>query len=136
MKALLLQIARFGVVGGIAFAIDVGVMNILMIWLNMNGILAGFISFTVSLLVNFLLSIRFVFIVKDGYGIRRQALIFIFTAVVGLIINELILLLASYALPVGYSHDMEILYSNVGKVISMVVVAVWNFMARKRLLER
>lgn len=62
MTALSLRITGFV---GMAFAIGVGV---LMIWLDMNGIPAGFISFTVSLLADSLLSIRFVSIAGGRPG--------------------------------------------------------------------
>lgn len=99
MRALLVQIMKFWVVGGIAFIIDFAVMNACMLWLGMSGLLAGLFSFIISLSLNFILSMRFVFTAHTGCSIRRQAAVFLFASVIGLVVNECILWLAVLLLP-------------------------------------
>lgn len=137
MKTLITQIAKFGVVGIIAFIIDFAVMNASLLWLHTNNLIAGLLGFSVSIIFNFLLSMKFVFKAKKGLTIQKQAVIFLFTAVIGLIINEIILWLAVLPLPAGMSHSdaQYVLFTNIGKIISVIVVAIWNFIARKKLLE-
>lgn len=135
MRTLIAQIAKFGVVGVIALIIDMAVMNALIICIHMSSVPAGFISFIVSLIFNFLLSMRFVFHVRENMPCWKQALIFVFTAVVGLIMNEIILWLAVIPGNPMIGSNAYVLQTNIGKIISVIIVAIWNFIARKKLLE-
>lgn len=135
MRTLIEQIAKFGVVGVIALIIDMAVMNALIICVHMPSVPAGFISFIISLIFNFLLSIRFVFHVRENMPRWKQALVFLFTAVIGLIMNEIILWLAVIPGNPMIGSNAYILQTNIGKMISVVIVAIWNFIARKKLLE-
>lgn len=101
----------------------------------MPSVPAGFISFIISLIFNFLLSMRFVFHVRENMPRWKQALVFLFTAVIGLIMNEIILWLAVIPGNPMIGSNAYILQTNIGKIISVIIVAIWNFIARKKLLE-
>lgn len=135
MRTLIAQIVKFGVVGVIALIIDMAVMNALIICVRMPSVPAGFISFIISLIFNFLLSMRFVFHVRENMPRWKQALVFLFTAVIGLIMNEIILWLAVIPGNPMIGSNAYILQTNIGKIISVIIVAIWNFIARKKLLE-
>lgn len=135
MRTLIAQIAKFGVVGVIALIIDMAVMNALIICVHMPSVPSGFISFIISLIFNLLLSIRFVFHVRENMPRWKQALVFLFTAVIGLIMNEIVLWLAVIPGNPMIGSNAYILQTNIGKIISVIIVAIWNFIARKKLLE-
>lgn len=80
-------------------------------------------------------SMRFVFHVRENMPRWKQALIFLFTAVIGLIMNEIILWLAVIPGNPMIGSNAYILQTNIGKIISVIIVAIWNFIARKKLLE-
>ena len=61
MKKLIAQLMKFGVVGVIAFIIDYGLMVILTELLHMNYLISATLSFTVSVIFNYLASMRYVF---------------------------------------------------------------------------
>lgn len=82
MRTLIAQIAKFGVVGVIALIINMAVMNALIICVHTPSVPAGFISFIVSLIFNFLLSMRFVFHVRENMPRWKQALVFLFPPVI------------------------------------------------------
>ena len=69
--ALILQIIKFGIVGVIAAAVDVGTLVVLKEWLHMDVLIASAISFSVSVIVNYLLSMTFVFKSKKHYRNAR-----------------------------------------------------------------
>ena len=60
MGRLIEQVLKFGVVGFIAFGIDYGVLMLLSQVLGMDPVLSAAISFIVSLIFNYLASMRFV----------------------------------------------------------------------------
>ena len=64
MKKLIVQLIKFSIVGVIAAIIDVGVLVILKELLNMEVLLASALSFLTSVVVNYVLSMLFVF--KSG----------------------------------------------------------------------
>ena len=55
------QILKFGVVGGIAFVIDYVTLIICKEIININVLLSAAIAFTVSVIFNYILSIKWVF---------------------------------------------------------------------------
>ena len=57
MRKLIEQLMKFGIVGVVAFIIDWGLMNILLMT-HMHNVLATSISFFVSLIFNYLASIN------------------------------------------------------------------------------
>ena len=88
MQKLLAQIAKFGVVGVIAFVIDYGLLALLTEAFGVNYLVSATISFTVSVVFNYVASMRYVFTHKEGMSRRREFIIFVVLSVIGLVINN------------------------------------------------
>ena len=59
---------KFGIVGVIAFIIDWGILNILVGAFHMHNVLAATISFIISLIFNYVASMKMVFKHLTGVG--------------------------------------------------------------------
>lgn len=123
---LLGQIASFGVVGVIAFVIDYGLMIVLTELFGVNYLLSTTISFVVSVIFNYLASMRFVFAHKQGLSRRREFLIFVALSVVGLGLNDLLMWVGQSILGIDY---------RITKIVVTAIVMVYNFVTRKIFLD-
>ena len=77
MQKLLAQIVKFGIVGVIAFAIDFGVLVFLTEVFGLNPVVSATISFIVSVIFNYLASMRYVFSHREGMSRQREFVIFV-----------------------------------------------------------
>lgn len=90
MKKLIEQVVKFGIVGVIALIIDVALLNLLML-AHLNNVVAGTISFVISLIFNYIASMKYVFKHREDMAKWMELLIFVISAVIGLLINDLII---------------------------------------------
>jgi putative flippase GtrA len=127
MRRLLLQFARFLVVGLFSFAVDYGLFFILFHSFGVQYIVASSISFSISLVLNYFLTLKYVFEAKEGRNVAREFAIYIGLNVIALGLNQVILFLTVEGL--GASPL-------VGKLVATAVVLVYNFTSRKLLIER
>lgn len=121
----MLQLIKFGIVGIIATSVDVGVLVLLKELLHVDVLLASAISFCVSVTVNYILSMSFVFKGKKQSKLR-EFVIFVFLSIGGLCLNQFILW-------IGVKFT-SIYYLTV-KLLAMVIVPIYNFITRKIFLE-
>ncbi len=126
MKKLIAQFAKFGVVGGIAFLIDYGVMVLLTEVFGVNYLVSATISFIVSVVFNYLASMRYVFTHKEDMSRRREFIIFIVLSVIGLGLNDLCMWFFTGLLGISYL---------ISKIIATAIVMVYNFITRKIFLD-
>ena len=117
---------KFGVVGVIATVIDFGVMNILYYGLGLDILIANTSGFAISLIFNYLASMKYVFAHKEGMSRRREFAIFVVLSVIGLVLNDGIVL----ALKSGLGLE-----ANLAKICATALVMVYNFVMRKIFLE-
>ena len=129
MKKLIEQFMKFGVVGVIAFIIDYGLLMLLSQVFGVDPLLSAGISFVVSVIFNYIASMRYVFTHKEDMSKTREFVIFVILSVIGLRINELCIW-AGLAL-LGDSALMV----TVSKLFATFVVMIWNFVTRKIFLD-
>ena len=103
---LLVQIFKFIIVGGIATLIDWIIYYICYHFIGIAPLLANIISFSISVVYNFWASVKYV---------------------LGLGINELIIFLL---------HNQLSWNAMLVKIIATAIVMVFNFVTRKKLLEK
>ena len=125
MKKLINQILKFGVVGGIAFVIDYGILFLLAKVIGLNELISAAISFIISLTFNYFLSTKWVFEAKKQTP--KEVIIFVLLSVVGLGINEVLIYLGTKKLGI----DVMIV-----KLFATAIVMVYNFITRKLILEK
>ncbi|EFA23396.1 GtrA family protein [Bifidobacterium gallicum] len=138
MRKLIEQILKFGVVGVIAALLDFGILNLLVIFLHMHNVIASTISFTLSFIFNYLASMKYVFKHRPDMARWMEVLIFLLSAVIGLMMNNGIIWLSTYGMNRDAfitQHVEYVLRTNVGKIIATFIVAVWNFVIRKIFLD-
>ena len=126
MQKLLAQIVKFGVVGVVAFFIDFGVLVFLTEVFGIDPVISATISFTVSVIFNYLASMRYVFSHREGMSRQREFVIFIVLSIIGLVINDALMWVGTEMTPVDY---------RIVKVLATAVVMVWNFVSRKIFLD-
>ena len=129
MGKLIQQFLKFGVVGVIAFVIDYGVLMLLSQVFGMDPVLAAGISFCVSVIFNYLASMRYVFTHREDLSRGREFVIFIVLSAIGLVINE-----ACMAAGVALLGTSALMVT-VTKLFATALVMVWNFVSRKKWLD-
>lgn len=127
MKAnrLLVQLLRYGVVGGIAFVVDYGTLWLLTEAAGLQYLLSAAIAFILGLTVNYALSTRWVFGESRIGSPWAVFAAFALTGIVGLGLNELIMWAATDGMGLHYMAS---------KIISTGLVFFWNFLARRFLV--
>lgn len=126
MKKLIAQMMKFGVVGIIAFVIDYGLMVLLTELVGLNYLVSATISFTVSVIFNYIASMRYVFAHKEGMSRKREFTIFVVLSVIGLGINNGLMWLGTSLIGISYL---------ITKIFATACVTVWNFVTRKKFLD-
>ena len=91
IKDLVIQFCKFGAVGGLCFGIDYGLMIFLTETHIMHYFASSAVSFTVSVIVNYILSMRFVFIGKEDMTKAQEMVIFVALSMIGLVMNQMIM---------------------------------------------
>ena len=127
MKKLIMQIIKFGMVGGLCFLIDYGVMIFLTEIFNINYLISSGISFTVSVIVIYILSMQFVFETEKDDSAMKKFIIFVVLSVIGLIINQILMWILVDKIGIFYM---------ISKIGATVIVMVYNFITRKLILEK
>lgn len=120
------KIIRFTIVGGIATVIDFGCLYVFKEFLHFNVILSNTLSFTISVIYNYIASVNWVFDVDKNKSKKMQFILFIIFSVIGLLLNNLFMYLLAEKLNIYY------LFS---KVIATLFVMIFNFVTRKKFLE-
>lgn len=126
-KKILLQIFKFAIVGGIAFIIDYVTLIICKEVFHLNTLLSAAIAFTVSVIVNYILSIKWVFDVSNKHSNKRNFIIFIIFSLMGLGLTELIMWIGEDILHISYL---------IVKIVATIIVMIFNFITRKIFLEK
>lgn len=132
MKKLIIQFMKFGVVGGIAFVVDYAIMVFLTEVFGIDYLISSCVSFCVSVIVNYLLSMKFVFESRDDLKKHTEFVGFVILSVIGLGINQAVMYLVA---DVWLGDRIKRAYL-IAKFIATFVVMIWNFISRKIFLEK
>lgn len=123
---LFAQLVKFGIVGVIAFFIDYGVMVLMTECFHVYYLFSALISFILSVIFNYVASMKFVFVGREDMSKSREFTIFIILSVIGLGINELFMWIMVDKMTIHYM---------ISKIFVTAVVMIWNFVTRKIFLE-
>lgn len=120
------QIFKFGIVGGIAFIIDYAIMVISKELLGFNILISVALGFIISVIFNYIASIKWVFDVNKEKDEKKNFILFIIFSIIGLILTEIIMWFGTDIIKISYL---------IVKIIATAIVMVFNFITRKMFLE-
>ena len=144
MKKLIDQILKFGVVGIISFIVDFVITMAVSTGLRQGAgmgtsqaaLIGAFFGFVVSVVVNYILSMKYVFERRDDLDRKKEFIIFVVLSVFGLGINELIILFCIDIVYANWAWLHALVGATAGaKMVATAVVMVYNFVTRKSFLE-
>lgn len=133
------EIFRFVVSGGICFVVEFVVLVLLRDGCGMDTLIATALAFLVSVCVNYILCVKWVF---NGIGEqgRKQKIGFFVTSGLGLGLNVLLMYL--FRLIFGEDSVVLTLFTKritmymVNKIFATIIVMVWNYFTKKTILRR
>ncbi len=137
---LIQQILKFGVVGFLSFFVDFGVYTLLCNVLGVPYMIAGFFGFVISVIFNYILSMKYVFVSRDDISKTREFVTFVILSALGLLLNELILYVCIDGIYMHWnwlSGWLPIKWMNMlAKIGATGIVMIYNFVTRKIFLEK
>lgn len=151
MKKLIEQMLKFGVVGFVCFFIDyiIGLITLNIVLaigvfgadsFSIGSQIGSALGFTVSVIVNYILSFKFVFERKEDMNRKAEFIIFVILSIIGLGLNQLIIWICTVPIYNNVAWIQRLLGYNLAytaaKVIATAIVMVYNFITRKIFLEK
>jgi putative flippase GtrA len=121
-EKMFIQLFRYTFVGGAAFLVDIGSLYILTSFVGIYYLISAAIAFILGLIVNYLLSIGWVFNNRTLDSAKLEFGVFALIGVVGLGFNEVL---------IWFFTDYVHIFYLISKMIAAVLILFWNFFARK-----
>lgn len=122
----LAELFRFAFSGGTSFVVEFIVLTLLVEVFHAPVLVATGIAFLVSVVVNYWMCVKWVFTgAQDGSAAVKAS--FLLTSGMGLALNMFFMWLLNEVLGVYYM---------IAKIISTLLVMVWNYFTKRMLLKR
>ena len=122
---LLVQFVRYFGVSAICLLVDSGVLFVLTEYAGINYLISTFVGYSVGLILNYILSVTWVFKTKRLANKPMEFGIFVVIGLIGMAINQGVMWLCT---------DLIGLYFMLSRLISAVIGHTWKFFARKFIL--
>lgn len=119
---IFLQLFRYVFVGGTAFVVDFGFLYFFSDICGIYYLISAVLSFIISVLVNYIMSTKWVFNQDNIDNRLVEFNLFILISTIGLVFTEILLY---------FFTDIIGLYYLISKIISAIIVLFWNFLARR-----
>ena len=138
-RGRLREIIRFLIAGAAGFAVELGALILLKEKLGMDTLIATPIAFILSVIVNYLICVLWVFAGAREQS-RKSQIAFFLTSAVGLLLNELLMFLfrtvwgEETVLFTVFSFAVPLYVLN--KALATCAVMVWNYFTKRRILTR
>ncbi len=136
MKKLIEQIIKFGIVGGSAFVVEFLMLALFKEWIlpfllpnastDTLALVAAPIAFIISTVYNYILSVKWVFVQRTDTSGQQTFGIFVLLSLIALGLNQVFMTLFIKTLNLD---------AYVSKILSTVLVTVYNFISRKIFIE-
>lgn len=120
------QFLKFALVGFASLAVEYLFLGYFLQALSMDYLLATTIAFTISIVVNYILSMKYVFSHKEDMSRKREFTIFAVLSAIGLGLNDLFMFIGVSLLNVG---------TMAMKLISTFFVTWYNYFSRRKFLD-
>ena len=138
-KSRTAEIIRFALTGGVCFLVELAVLILLKGKLGIDTLIATPIAFLISVILNYLLCVAWVFHGTKNRSAGAKAG-FLITSLIGLGLNELLMLLFRLILGedtviltlAGQTIRMYIL----NKCLATLIVMIWNYFSKRAVLYR
>jgi putative flippase GtrA len=114
----------FSAVGGFTATIDVVLLYVFAHFLGLHYFLSAGLSFSIAVLINYCLSIIWVF-PSGKFSRRTEVLLFWMISAGGLVLNQIVMSALVGAAGLDYMA---------AKICSIVIVTIWNFYGKKKIV--
>ena len=127
-RRFILQYAKFAVVGIASLIVDYGVLVFLTenTMFGLDYFQASAFSYTISVFVNYILSIKYVFHGREDMSRMKEASIFFVLSLIGLLLTQMVMWFAVECLGIYYA---------MAKLLSTLAVTNYNYISRKKFFE-
>ena len=133
------EIIRFALTGGVCFVVELAVLILLKGRFGVDTLIATPIAFLISVILNYLLCVIWVFRGAKNRGAGAKAG-FLITSVIGLGLNEAMMLL--FRMLLGEDAVILTLGTRVvnmyvlNKCLATLIVMIWNYFSKRAVLYR
>ena len=133
------EVIRFALTGGVCFLVELGVLILLKGRFGIDTLIATPIAFLISVVLNYLLCVVWVFRGEKNKGAGAKAG-FLITSLIGLGLNELLMLL--FRMMLGEDAVILTLGSRtfnmyvLNKCLATLIVMIWNYFSKRAVLYR
>jgi putative flippase GtrA len=124
---VLVQLFRYGLVVAVAFPVDFGLLYVFTEHFHIYYLASAIMSFTISMIVNFLISVLWVFRLRTDRPLWKEIVAFFIIGFVGLGLTALIVWFFTTVLGVYYL---------ISKLIAVSFVFFWSFGARRLMFNK
>ena len=130
---------RFVVTGGVCFAVEFVCLVLLRDKIGLDTLIATPIAFLISVALNYLLCVKWVF---QGVGEQKRSAQagFLLTSVMGLLLNEGLMLLFRVLFgedqPVITVLSFTVTMYMVNKALATLLVMIWNYFTKRYILKK
>lgn len=116
------EFIKYTFVGFIAAIVNIGMLYVFTDVLQIYYILSNILAFTLGLITNYILCKKFVFNLENINNKKLEFLIYALIGILGLLLDTFLIWCFVNKIGVHYM---------IGKIISTIIVFVWNFVLRK-----
>ncbi len=120
------QFTKFALVGFTSLGVDYVLLLALVELLHIDVLVGTTVSFIVSVIVNYILSIRYVFDRREDMSRKREFTIFAVLSAIGQGLTDLFMFVGVAFLSIGYQAM---------KLISTFMVTWYNYFSRRKFLS-
>jgi putative flippase GtrA len=125
---LIHELAKFGVIGGIAFVVTIGLSNAFHFGANLGPLTSFSLATAIAATASYFANRHWTWRHKDFTGVRRELPLFLWLSFIGLVVSDI---------PLGVSEYLMGLHSALAYNISSTLIGtalgtIWRFWSFKR----